>query len=492
MVSKDPSYDELLIEISKLRQQVASLQQEKTDLEILLEMMTEHSDTVEEELYIRALKTTQESEQRLRQFLEAVPVGIAILDHQGQLYYLNHRAEELLGRKLVANAPVERLPEIYQAYILGTEQLYPSEKQPILRALHGERTAINDMEIRRPDSVVTIEVWGTPIFDEKGQVSHAIAAFQDITERKELEIERQSLIDKLVEAKNSLESALDAELELTDAYGRFVPHQFLYFLGYESIVDVRLGDHVRQEMSVLFADIRDFTMLSEQMNPEDNFKFINAYLSRMEPCIIGNQGFIDKYIGDAIMAIFGENADDAVKGGISMLKTLRDYNQERTQAGLFSIQIGIGINTGTLMLGTVGGYTRMTSTVISDAVNLASRLEGLTKEYKIPLLISHHTFQRLKNPHNYHIRMIDQVKVKGKSELVTVYEIFDAETPKNIERKIKILPKYEEAMFLYQHKSFQEAATLFSECITMNNQDQVSKIYLKRCQDWSSFLQEME
>jgi class 3 adenylate cyclase len=119
--------------------------------------------------------------------------------------------------------------------------------------------------------------------------------------------------------------------QLNKAYERFVPHQFLQFLEKSSIIDVELGDQVQLEMSVLFSDIRDFTTLSETMTPEDNFKFINSYLSRMEPVINENKGFIDKYIGDAIMALFSGEADNAVKAGIAMVHRLVEYNQYCTK-----------------------------------------------------------------------------------------------------------------------------------------------------------------
>lgn len=141
-------------------------------------------------------------------------------------------------------------------------------------------------------------------------------------------------------------------------------------------------------MSVLFANIRSFTSLSEKMTPADNFKFINAYLSRMQPVINQHHGFIDKYIGDAIMALFSGDADNAVQAGIAMLQKLAEYNQSRQRSGYVPIQIGIGINTGLLMLGTVGGEERMDGTVISDAVNRASRIEGMTKMYGATLLIT--------------------------------------------------------------------------------------------------------
>ncbi|MEM9245249.1 MAG: response regulator, partial [Cyanobacteria bacterium P01_F01_bin.153] len=196
---------------------------------------------------------------------------------------------------------------------------------------------------------------------------------------------------------------------LTRAYAKFVPREFLNILSKESILDVKLGDAVQREMSVLFSDIRDFTPLSESMSPEDNFRFINSYLSQMEPAILENSGFIDKYIGDAIMALFPGSADDALKAAIAMLRQLKDYNQVKGHSDLPEINTGIGINTGTLMLGTVGGEKRMDTTAISDAVNLASRIESLTKVYGVSLLISDRTFINLENSNDYQMRAVDRV-----------------------------------------------------------------------------------
>ncbi len=290
-------------------------------------------------------------------------------------------------------------------------------------------------------------------------------------------------------AKNELLARISTQLHLSQinlAYSRFVPRQFLRLLKRESILDVQLGDQVQKEMSILFADIRDFTTLSEKMSLPENFRFINSYLSRMEPEIVANHGFIDKYIGDALMALFSgsasSSADDAVKAGISMLETLKKYNQHRANSGYAPINIGIGINTGSLMLGTVGGKNRMDSTVISDAVNLASRLEGLTKEYTVPLLISHHTFWQLADANKYCIRLIDRVQVKGKSEWVTVNEVFDADPPEIREGKLATLTTFMEAWLLYNQSNFTEAAMVFRDCLQRNPGDQVVEVYLQRCQ----------
>ena len=413
-----------------------------------------------------------ESENRLSQLLEAVPVGIFVVDAVGKPCYMNSWAQKILGKGLVSDVVASNLPEVYQTYCAGSNELYPRELQPIVRALRGEVVHVDDAEIHRPDRIVPIEVWATPIYDERKNIVYAIAVFQDITERQEVETERRQFTDEL-------KKALAAEEKLTDAYGRFVPHQFLHFLGYESILDVKLGDQVQKEMSVLFSDIRDFTALSETMNPAENFQFINAYLSRMEPAITENFGFIDKYIGDAIMALFNGSADDAVKAGIAMLEQLNEYNMSRTRPDRPPLQIGIGINTGSLMLGTVGGQSRMDSTVISDAVNLASRVENLTKEYGVSMLITHNTFIQLNDVYDF--RLIDRVTVKGKSRMVTIYEVFAADPPEMRQKKLDTKTTFEQGLVFYNSDRFVEATRLFSACLQINPRDKVAQIYIQRC-----------
>ena len=444
------------------------LQREKVDLEILLETTTEHADALATDLQNKAEEAKRESERKLAQFLEAVPVGVAVADDSGKLYYFNHAAQQILGKGVVPDITFGELGEVYQTYIAGTDRLYPAEKLPMVRALKGENSSVDDIEIHQEDKIIPLEVWGTPIYDQSGKVAYAIVVFTDITERKKSEADRLKLTNELI--------------ELNVAYSRFVPRQFLQLLNKNSIIDVELGDQVQQEMSILFSDIRDFTTLSETMTPEDNFKFINAYLSRMEPRIIQNNGFIDKYIGDAIMALFSGEADDAVKAGIAMLHQLNEFNTNRGRLGRPRIKIGIGINTGLTMLGTVGGESRMDGTAISDAVNLASRIEGLTKNYGVSLLISNNTFLALNNPCDYAIRLIDRVKVKGKSEEVIVYEVFDADPPEVKQGKLFNLSVFEQGIILYIQGNFYEAGQLFAHCLRLNPGDQVAKIYLQRCQ----------
>ena len=456
------------IQAQQLTQQNAQLQAMNQELAQL---------TCEQTVLIAKL---QENENRVTQFLDAMPVGVAVLDADGQLYYVNQKAEEILGKGVIPDTSSEKLSEVYQVYQAGTNREYPVENMPIVRALKGEIATADDAELHQGDKIIPLEIFATPIYDKKGNIVYAINTFQDITERKKAEAERQKFIEELFEVNCNLELSLDAEVVIAEATSRFVPKEFLAFLGCDSIVDVKLGEAVELEMSVLFSDIRDFTTLSEQMTPTENFKFINSYLSRMEPLIVENQGFIDKYIGDEIMALFSEGADDAVKAGIAMLQTLAEYNRDRVSLGYVPVEIGVGINTGSLILGIVGGKSRMDGTVISDAVNLASRIESLTKNYGVSLLITQQTFDRLTNPADYASRVIDKVQVKGKSEWVTVYEVFDADLPQVKAGKLATLQLFTEALSLYNMKSFRQAAGLFADCLRQNPGDKVARIYLER------------
>jgi len=264
-------------------------------------------------------------------------------------------------------------------------------------------------------------------------------------------------------------------------YERFVPKKFLISLGIEDIADVKLGDNTEKKMSILFSDIRDFTTLSERMTPEENFRFINSYLNVVGPVIRRHDGFIDKYIGDAIMALFVKTANDAVDGAIDMLKTLSEYNEGRKRAGYAPVTIGIGINTGILRIGTIGEVDRMEGTVISDAVNVSSRIESMTKVYGVQLLISDDTYRLLKKRSKYHIRKIDRVKVKGKTKPVTLWEVFNGDPPDLLNYKLDVAGMFEHARSLYQSRKFEEANEMFLDLLARNKDDKAAGIYRERC-----------
>jgi class 3 adenylate cyclase len=271
---------------------------------------------------------------------------------------------------------------------------------------------------------------------------------------------------------------------LNEAYFRFVPRQFLDFLDKKDIVDIQLGDQVQKEMTVMFSDIRGFTELSESMTPKENFDFINHYLGYMEPIIRNNNGFIDKFIGDAIMALFHDKADNALNAAIQMRKMLKQFNTDRIEQGLPPIDSGIGMHTGNLMLGVVGGEGRMDGTVISDAVNLAARLEGLTKIYQSSIILSEDTLIKLENPAAYHFRFLDIARVKGKKEAVYMFELLDGDPDDIKTLKIASMPLYSKAIESYKNKQFEEAEKLFSQVLALNPNDAAALFYINRCRNF--------
>ncbi|NJN03944.1 MAG: response regulator [Leptolyngbyaceae cyanobacterium RM1_1_2] len=311
------------------------------------------------------------------------------------------------------------------------------------------------------------------------QTKELIEAKQELIQANR---EQAQLIEELHENERRLKQFTDELFQVNQAFAQFVPRQFMQLLDRASVVDVRLGDQIEREMSVLFADIRGFTAMSEAMTPEDTFQFINAFFRRMEPAIVNNGGFIDKYMGDAVMALFSSTPDDALRASIAMLERLEDYNQSRTTRQQSAISMGIGINTGLLMLGTVGGQHRIDTTVISDTVNVAARLEKLTKEYGVSLLITEHTLAQLQNPDRYATRLIDRVAVRGKSQSVQIYEVFDADLSANRRQKLLTKAQFEQALSFYQQQNYQMAIPLFQGCLAENTGDRAAEIYLQQCQ----------
>ena len=275
--------------------------------------------------------------------------------------------------------------------------------------------------------------------------------------------------------------------KLSAAYARFVPHDFISLLEKPSIIEVKLGENQERDMTVLFADIRSFTALSENMTPPENFAFINTYLGKISPAIRRNNGFIDKYIGDAVMALFPRSPSDGVRAAIDMQKEVNIYNQQRQKNGLFPIAIGIGLHAGNLMLGTIGERERMESTVIADAVNLASRLEGLTKVYGAGIIVSGAIIDRLDDPKKYNYRFVDRVTVKGKRNAVSVFEVYDTETEQSIVLKQQTAEVFQEALNFYYQQKFVAAQKVFQNILQINPDDRVAMLYFKRSRKYRMY-----
>lgn len=289
------------------------------------------------------------------------------------------------------------------------------------------------------------------------------------------------LSGKFAGAFRDVEMLSERQIAVNEASARFVPTEFLTLLNKKDITQLHLGDQIQMEMTILFSDIRSFSSMSELMTPEENFSFLNSFLKQMEPIIHAGDGFIDKYIGDAIMALFPRNPEDALDSAIEMQSMLVRYNSVREKTGSSEIRIGVGIHTGSCMLGIIGSEDRMESTVISDAVNLASTIEQLTKEYGARIIISEEVLHKIQNIHKYNYRILDRVLVKGKKKAATLYEIYDGMSLEEMRPFLETKSMYEHALASYKDKKFDMARNMFQKVYQKNPGDRAARLFIRRC-----------
>jgi len=276
-----------------------------------------------------------------------------------------------------------------------------------------------------------------------------------------------------------------AELaSLNSIYERFVPREFIDLLKKKSILEVSLGDQVSQKMTVMFADIRGWTTLLEKMTPEEAFSFINAYLRRVTPVIKECNGFIDQYYGDGVMALFPGRPEDAVRAAVGMQTAVAEYNRERERDKFDPISVGIGLHRADLMLGIIGSEDRLQGAVVADAVNLASRIEGLNKMYGSYVSLSDETFLALKDSSRFRHRFIDKIRVKGREDAVAVYEVFEGDPEAIAALKEQTKAEFENGLELYYGKRFSEASVHFNQVLEEHPGDLAARIYLKRCANY--------
>lgn len=271
---------------------------------------------------------------------------------------------------------------------------------------------------------------------------------------------------------------------INNAYTKFIPREFLNSLGHENILQVKLGDSKHQEMTVLFSDIRGYTTMSENMSPPDNFKFLNAYLRRIGPGIKANHGFINQYYGDGIMALFENNPQYAVEAAIDMQLRVTLYNKERKKKKRTLIEIGVGLHKGPLMIGVLGDEKRMNAGVVSDSVNTAARIEGLTKFFGCKVIASETVLADIMYPGNFHYRLLGIIKMIGKHETIKVYDFYDADDKKEFNLKKKLAKDFDKALNAYLNESFDEAIALFEKICKENPYDKAACIYLEKASNF--------
>lgn len=241
-----------------------------------------------------------------------------------------------------------------------------------------------------------------------------------------------------------------------------------------------------QEATILFSDIRSFTTISETIGPQETVSMLNEYFSIMVDIIFQYGGILDKYIGDAIMAVFGapfstgEDPDRAVKAAVDMLTALKEFNLNRIRAGKAPIDIGVGMSTDVILSGNIGSMKRMDYTVIGDGVNLASRLEGANKYYGTKILISEMTFRGLKDSYIY--REVDRIKVKGKTKPVSVYEILGYHDQDSFPHLDDFIELFRRGHGCFLSRDWQNGKDIFSRALALNDSDRACRLYLERCE----------
>jgi class 3 adenylate cyclase len=238
-------------------------------------------------------------------------------------------------------------------------------------------------------------------------------------------------------------------LSTNEALRRFIPGEFFTLLNRKGVNDIRLGDQIQQDMTIMFSDIRSFTSLAERLGAAKTFEFLNDYFGRVGEVIRDNGGFVDKYLGDGFIALFPSSPESALKAAVGMQRVIADFNASRTDANIPSIEVGIGLNYGPLILGTVGEERRMDTTVIADSVNLCSRLESLSKSYGKGTIVPVDFFARIGDAEAYHWRRLGLIHVKGRRAAVEIAHVYDG------------LPESDFAMFESTKARFEAALYAF-------------------------------
>ena len=290
-------------------------------------------------------------------------------------------------------------------------------------------------------------------------------------------------------SKNELLSRIKTHLNLRGihkAASKFVPSEFIKSIGRQEITEVELGDQVEKEVTVLFSDIREYTKLAEDMTPKQNFKFVNSFVGKMGPIISENNGFVNQYLGDGIMALFPESPENALKAAIAMQKAVTDYNKRRVKEGNIPISMGIGLHTGPLIMGIIGDINRNDTAIIADTVNTASRMEGVSKYYGAKIIVSEDSLQMVADKEQFGLRYLGKVQVKGKDKVQGIYECFDGDPDtRSADLKMESKKEFEKGIQFYIKGEFPKASAIFDTILSQNPNDQLAKYFITKSAEFT-------
>ena len=382
--------------------------------------------------------------------LQSTSNGLITIDEDGVVASVNQAAREILdtaAHELLGTAVCETAE-----HSLGQQN--PWLFEALLRARDTGKRQLNiDHSIRWFGCEKSVNTVATPLIGLEGESIGTMLVIEDITAEKRVKTTMARYMSQ--EVADQLLAGGEDQLGGKD-----------------------------QDIAILFSDIRSFTTLSEALGARGTVNMLNEYFAEMVEVIFRHKGILDKYIGDAIMALFGapfqaeDDADRAVITAEGMLTALAALNRRRAEAGLDAIHIGVGIAMGQVIVGNIGSPKRMEYTVIGDHVNLASRLEGATKHYGVQILVSEGVVQRLKRPTL--LREVDQLRVKGKTEPVTIYEAAGYLQGAARAAFQDSLGDFHAGLLAYRQQRWDAAESAFHAVLSRRLQDGVARLYLER------------
>ena len=261
-------------------------------------------------------------------------------------------------------------------------------------------------------------------------------------------------------------------------YEKFIPKQFLKFLGKNSILELELGNQVQKEVTTMFCDIRNSTATSSTLSLEDNFNYINSYLKIVSPLIRKYGGFVDKYLGDGILAVFIQ-AENAMECAVQIVKTIEQKNKSNTNTP--SMDVGISLNTGEVVFGVVGEEERKSPTIISDTVNLASKMENINKFFHTKIIFSKRTLNSLRNEYPLSYRFIGTLTLEDKDYL-SMFECLDSYDKKIREKLESVKVTFEQGVRFYNLGKYHNAKDNFQLVLKRAREDKVAYMYYNKCE----------
>lgn len=261
-------------------------------------------------------------------------------------------------------------------------------------------------------------------------------------------------------------------------YEKYVPKQFLKFLGKNSILELELGNQVQKEVTTMFCDIRNSTATSSTLSLEDNFNYINSYLKVVSPLVRKHGGFVDKYLGDGILAVFMK-AENAMECAVQIVKAIEQKN--KSSVATPSMDVGISLNTGEVVFGVVGEEERKSPTIISDTVNLASKMENINKFFHTKIIFSKRTLNSLRNEYPLSYRFIGTLTLEDKDYL-SMFECLDSYDKRTREKLESVKVTFEQGVRYYNLGKYHNAKENFQLVLKRAREDRVAYMYYNKCE----------